>query len=302
MSFNKIIGNTEVKKYLENSVKNNNLVHSYLFLGTNGIGKLLFAKEFAKKILCNSGHDDDCKCKSCICFEGNNHPDLYVMNEEETIILIEKVRDLIEQIHKKPIMSEKKVIIINDFDKMKIEGQNCLLKTLEEPPEYVVIILISSNENNIINTIKSRCMAINFKNLTDEELLKYAKENLEYETISTSILKSFDGSIRNAITQKDFKEKFEEIDKLIMTLQCKDIIDSYLEGKKIFDKDNIYVLLDYMIVSLYSKKEENEKYIDCIQYVNKCETRLKAAANFDMSIDSLLFDMWEEINENRNRR
>lgn len=184
---------------------------------------------------------------------------------------------------------------------MTKEAQNCLLKTLEEPPEFVTIILISSNENLILNTIKSRCMSVKFKNIQNQELLKYAKNVIGYENVSENLLKAFDGSIGKAIKLKDFKEKYELIDLLISNLNKKDIIDIMLEGKIIYDKENIYDILDYITVCLYSKINENEKYIDCIKYINKCATRLRSNSNFDMCIDNLLLEMWEELNENCNR-
>ena len=302
MEFKNIIGYTEVKKYLEKSINQKNILHSYMFTGTSGIGKLLIAKEFAKKILClNNTNEDSCTCKSCTCFNGNNHPDFYCINENGESIKVETIREITEKVIEKPIVSEKKVYIINDCEKMTKEAQNCLLKTLEEPPEFVVIILITSNENLILTTIKSRCMNIKFHNIDDNTLLKYALENLGYDNISKNLLKSFDGSIGKAIKLKDFKEKYESIDLLISNLNKKDIIDIMSEGKIIYDKENIYDILDYIIVCLYAKMNEDEKYIDCIKYVNKCATRLRSNSNFDMSIDNLLFEMWEELNENSNR-
>ena len=207
MEFKDIIGNYDVKEYLVKSIKNKNILHSYLFLGTEGIGKLAIAKEFAKKVLClKHTEDETCTCKSCTCFNGKNHPDYYIINEEGESIKIDTIRNITEKAFEKPILSDKKVYIINDFEKMTKEAQNCLLKTLEEPPEFVIIILISSNENIILNTIKSRCMAIKFHNIEDEELLEYAKNILGYESISENLLKSFDGSIGKAIKLKDNKE------------------------------------------------------------------------------------------------
>ena len=302
MEFKNIIGNTEVKDYLAKSINQQNILHSYLFVGTSGIGKLIIAKEFAKNILClENTKEETCTCKSCTCFNGNNHPDFYCINENGESIKVETIRELTEKVIEKPIVSDKKVYIINDCEKMTKEAQNCLLKTLEEPPEFVVIILISSNENLILNTIKSRCMSVKFHNIDDDELLKYALENLGYNEVSKNLLKSFDGSIGKAIKLKDFKEKYDEIDLLISNLNQKDIIDIMIEGKIIYDKENIYDILDYIIVCLYEKLNENEKYIDCIKYVNKCATRLRSNSNFDMSIDNLLFEMWEEINEISNR-
>lgn len=301
MNFNGIIGNTEVKNYLEKSIKQKNILHSYLFLGTNGIGKLLVAKRFAKEILCIEENEDSCTCKSCTCFNGNNHPDFYLINEDGENIKIDIIRELTEKVIEKPIISNKKVYIINDCDKMTKEAQNCLLKTLEEPPEFAVIILISSNENIILNTIKSRCMSIKFKNIDDNELLNYATNVLGYDNISKNLLKSFDGSIGKAIKLKDNKQRYDEIETLISNLEKKDLVDILLDAKIIYDKENIYDILDYIIVCLYSKKDENEKYIDCIKYVNKCNLRIRSNSNFDMSIDDMLFGMWEELNESSNR-
>lgn len=302
MEFNSIIGNTNVKEYLNKSIEQNNILHSYLFLGTEGIGKLLIAKEFARKILClENTKDETCTCKSCTCFKSQNHPDFHVINEEGENIKIETIREITEKVIEKPIISSKKVYIINDCDKMTKEAQNCLLKTLEEPPEFITIILISSNENIILNTIKSRCMTIKFRNIENDELAEYARNVIGYEELSENLLKSFDGSIGKAIKVKDNKEKYDSIDLLINNLERKDIIDIFLEGKIIYDKENIYDILDYIIVCLYAKSSQNEKYLDCIKYVNKCLSRLRVNSNFDMSIDNMLFGMWEEINESSNR-
>lgn len=231
---------------------------------------------------------------------GNNHPDFYLINQEGEGIKVDTIRELTDKVIEKPIVSDKKIYIINDCEKMTKEAQNCLLKTLEEPPEFAVIILISSNENLILNTIKSRCMSVKFHNIEDEELKKYAENVLGYKNISKNLLKSFDGSIGKAIKLKDSKEKYDNIDTLISNLCKKDIIEIMLEGKVIYDKENIYDILDYIIVCLYSKINENEKYIDCIKYVNKCGVRIRSNSNFDMCIDNLLFEMWEEINEKSN--
>ena len=301
MNFKGIIGNQEVKKYLEKNIKQNNILHSYLFLGTDGIGKKIIAKEFAKAILCLEDKEDSCSCKSCTCFDGNNHPDFYVVEPDAGSIKIAPIREMTEKIIEKPIMSERKVYIIDEFDKMTKEAQNCLLKTLEEPPEFAVIILISSNENLILNTIKSRCMTVKFKNIDDKELLDYAIHNIGYDNVSTNLLKAFDGSIAKAIRLKDNKQRYEDIEKVISDLATKDIIDILLDAKVLYDKENIYDTLDYMVVCLYAKKDENYKYLECIKYVNKCFLRIKSNSNFDMSIDNMLFEMKEEINENRNR-
>ena len=301
MNFVNIIGNTEVKKYLEKSIEKNNILHSYLFTGTDGIGKKIIAKEFAKRVLCVENADESCTCKSCKCFDGNNHPDFYLINEEGESIKIDTIREITNKVIEKPIVSKRKVYIINDFQKMTKEAQNCLLKTLEEPPEFVCIILISSNENIILNTIKSRCMTVKFKNIEDNELLEYAKTKLGYDDISANLLKSFDGSIGKAIKQKENKEKYDKIDIIISDFVSKDLIEIMLETKELYDKENIHDILDYIIVCLYSKYKEDERFINCIKYVNECSERLRANSNFDMSVDNMLIKIWEELNESSNR-
>ena len=297
MNFENIIGNTEVKTYLENTIKQNNILHSYLFLGTEGIGKLLVAKAFAKKALCLNDGEISCKCKSCLCFDGQNHPDFFVINEEGETIKIEQIREITDKVLEKPIASKRKVYIINDCDKMTPEAQNCILKTLEEPPEFVVIILISSNENLILNTIKSRCMSIKFNDIPIDLLEEYAKTHLEYDVVTENMLKSFGGSIGKAIKLKNNQEKYLQIENIISSMSTKDIVDIMLEAKVLYDKENVSDILDYVIVCLYSNAKQHKRYIYCIEYVNKCLERLRSNSNFDMSIDTMLFEIWEELNE-----
>ena len=296
MSFFSIIGNSEAKRYLNKCIEENHILHSYLFLGTEGIGKLLIAKEFAKKILCLDDSKDDCTCKSCICFKGKNHPDFYLINETGENIKIDIIRELTAKVIEKPIVSKRKVYIINDFEKMTTEAQNCLLKTLEEPPEFVTIILISSNENIILNTIKSRCMTIKFKNIDNNELYNYLVNDLKYDEISETLLKSFDGSIGKALKLIDGKEKFSQIDIMIQKFNQLDLLDSIKESKILYDKDNIFNILDYMIVCFYSNYKKNEKYLNCISYVNECINKLKSNCNFDMCLDNMIMNIWEELN------
>lgn len=296
MNFNSIIGNNDIKEYLKSSVENGRLSQSYLFVGTEGIGKLLIAKSFAKQILCmENTKSDDCMCKSCQCFEGQNHPDLGIINEDGETIKIDQIRELISKVIEQPIVSNKKVYIINDFEKMTIEAQNCLLKTLEEPPKFVAIILISSNENTILNTIKSRCMTIKFNNISNDELKKYATEKLGYTQMTENLLKSFNGSIGKAIIQKENQDKFLKIENLIENLVNQDIITIMNEAKVIYDKENIYRILEYMIICSYEKSRQNISYLNCIEKINECMIRLKHNCNFDMCIDSMLFQMYEAV-------
>ena len=128
MNFNEIIGNEKIKLDLDKMIETNNILHSYMFIGQEGIGKKLFALEFDKKIVCLNKEYKD--CNSCIKFESNNHPDFFLINETGETIKVEQIRNLTNKINEKPIVSDKKVYIINDSEKMTVDAANCLLKTL----------------------------------------------------------------------------------------------------------------------------------------------------------------------------
>ena len=295
-----IKGNLKNRKELEQIVQTDNVLHSYLFLGQEGIGKKLIAKEMAKNILCLT-HKPDCTCKSCICFETNNHPDFTIINEEGENITIGQSRELIQTVYEKPILSSKKVYIINDADKMNKEAQNCLLKTLEEPPEYGCFILIAANQDMILNTIKSRCTKIVFDKLTTNELSQILEDRkIETSNISEKMFNLFDGSIGKALNILEKKEIYEKVDNIVDLINKQDKIDFLTKNKDAFVKENIYEILEYCIVSLFyiGRTKNDVKYINCVKYIQETINHLKRNSNFDMSIDNMLFDIWEEVNEN----
>lgn len=200
MPFENIVGNDKIKDLLTETVNSGKILHSYMFIGIEGIGKKMIATEFAKMILCNAKNQSKpCLiCKSCIEFLNNNNPDFIEINPDGNSIKIDQIREMQNKILEKPIISDKKVYIINDSEKMTKEAQNSLLKTLEEPPNFVVIILITSNENLILNTIKSRCTKLNFSKLSKEQIT-----NILNEDISVNLLNASEGSIRKTnSTQK----------------------------------------------------------------------------------------------------
>ena len=304
MSFENIIGNEKNKAFFNRIIDSNNIVHSYMFEGIDGIGKAMFAKEFAKMILCMGDNKKECKtCKSCVEFVGNNNPDFIQIESDGKVIKIEQIRQMQEKILEKPIVSDKKVYIINDADLMTKEAQNCLLKTLEEPPKYIVIILVLSNESKILNTIKSRCMKIIFERLKNEELLQYARNNFE-EKISNSIIENCDGSIKKLIKIKENIELYERIEQLIKRFESENILDIINDSDVLYkNKEIIDDILDYMTRLFYKLLLENKRncYINIIKEIEETKQRLKANSNFDMSIDHLIFKIWEEINEESNR-
>lgn len=128
--FNNILGNDKIKEVLINSVKNNKTSHSYLFLGTEGIGKKMIAKEFAKMILCTDENKYCNKCKSCIEFDTNNNPDFKIIEPDGNSLKIEQIREFQSKVAEKPIISNRKVYIINDSDKMTRRSTKLFIKNI----------------------------------------------------------------------------------------------------------------------------------------------------------------------------
>ena len=195
-----------------------------------------------------------------------------------------------KRVQELPIVSDRKVYIIDDSEYMTKDAQNCLLKTLEEPPEFVTIILIVSNENMILNTIKSRCLKIYFNDLSDEELKKYIKDNLEIYEFSDNMLKACQGSIGKAKQIYENKEMYFEIDKIFNNIESYTLIDVVSKMEILYkNKANIQEILEYLNTILIKKAKENIKYIDYIECVEETKRDIKLNCNYDMCIDKLLF-------------
>ena len=296
--FDEIIGNQQIKEELLKSLKDNKVSHSYLFVGIEGIGKQMIAKSFAQMILCTDKEEKGCnRCKSCIEFHSNNHPDFLYIEPDGNSIKIDQIRYLQRKIQEKPIISNKKVYIINDANKMTQEAQNCLLKTLEEPPEYATIILIGNNENAFLNTIKSRCMIVNFKPIDKEKIKQYMEQNYQIYDLHANMLEAFQGSIGKALKLKEKIDIYEQIELIIKNLDNKNIIDILPQCEYLYkSKEEITEILEYINVILLRLTKEKVKYANCINIVENTKKRLKQNANYDMCIDNMIFNMWEEVN------
>ena len=171
MGFEDIIGHEKSKNLLKIFLENKNIPHAFLFYGQQGIGKKLVAKEFAKHIFCVNGTACG-KCSPCIKLERGSHPDLLVIENDDSIG-IDQSRMLSKEICEYPYESEKRVIIIDRAETLTREAANALLKTLEEPPPYNHFFLITSAEKEIPPTIRSRCNRVFFTPLSREQLKQF---------------------------------------------------------------------------------------------------------------------------------
>ena len=299
--FENLLGNDKIKKLLEKTINEDKILHSYIFDGEEGIGKRLFALDFSKAILCTSTDIKPCQiCISCIEFNNFNNPDLLqVESLDGKNIKIEQIRELLTKIAEKPINSDRKVIIINNSELMTKEAQNALLKTLEEPPQYITIILITSNQSKLLTTIKSRCTKILFDGLSKEEILSYLKQKGLDLNISDRILKAGNGSLSKTLDLIEKQDLYLKLDNIFNNIEKCDIVDLWKQAEMLYkEKEEIIGLLEYINIILYENllKDNNIKYINSVRIVEETKKRIMANSNYDMSIDNLLLRIWEEFN------
>lgn len=286
--FENLVGNEKVKEYLNSTIENKNISHSFMFVGKPGIGKKQFAHQYAEMIMClQNGKCDgnSVKCDSCIKFEGNANPDYAEITPDGKTLKIEQIRNLQARIVEKPITSRRKVYVIDDADLMSEESQNCLLKTLEEPPEYAVIILIVSNESRILPTIKSRCVIIKFQPLTSKEIKQVKPE------LSDDLIQLLEGSLLNVENIEQKKEQYAQLSNLVNVLENKQLVEVFNSADLLYKgKDDIITLLEYLNLIFFSRNE-----INAIPIIEKTKKKILANNNYDMTIDYCLMNIWDEL-------
>lgn len=192
MSFRDVIGHSMPIKILMNAIDKDCLAHAYLFIGPSGIGKKLTASCFAKAINCIEMSTDSCdKCISCKKIDKLIHPDFHIIQRDGQNIKIEQIRSLEKEASLMPYEGRYKFFIIEDAENMNIQSANALLKTLEEPPARVIIVLLASNPYYLPPTILSRCQILKFYPLSETEVRVILEEKRNIPTERASILARF---------------------------------------------------------------------------------------------------------------
>jgi len=239
--------NERIKKFLESFFREKPLeIQSLLFSGEKDLGKMTTALNFSKALLClNQKKWGGCNnCESCKLFDLNLHPDLKIIETKGDNISIDEIKGKEEEnkegaiqfLSYYPQISPLKIIIINEAEKLTYEAQNAFLKTLEEPPKNSLIILVSSQPEKLLLTVRSRVINLKFKPAFKEKIAKYLqKEFLVEETKAFRIAKESRGKIGLAIKllDKNYLKEREEIFKEFINLSNKSFIfkSNYLDEK-----------------------------------------------------------------------
>lgn len=310
MYFEKIRGQRFAKKYLSNSIKSNMISHAYMFEGPSGVGKNTMARELSTTLL---------EMENLF-----NSPDYIEITPDGNSIKIAQIRKLQSDILVKPYKSYK-IYVIDEAQKMTVEAQNALLKTLEEPPKYAIIILITNNKESLLDTIKSRCEIIKFTPIPLVEVADYLTQT-GVDKNRASLLANFSrGSMQKAIElseSEDFHIMRDEVQKYVETFltgSMLDIMDIQSSIEKY--KDNITNVLDLlvnyfrdimmvkenvdssMIINLdrlvfiknMSTKITYSQLSKIIDIIEETKNKLRSNCNFNISIQVMTLNIYEVI-------
>ncbi|MCM1145796.1 MAG: DNA polymerase III subunit delta [Blautia sp.] len=325
--FKDIIGQEQLKEHLQNAISMNKVSHAYIINGDRSSGKEFIAKVFAMTLQCEKGGIEACgECHSCKQAQSMNHPDIiYISHDKPNTIGVEDIRMQINNdIGIKPYSAPKKIYIMNEGEKMTVQAQNALLKTLEEPPEYAVILILTTNVDTLLPTVLSRCVVLNMKPVSDRDVKRFLMEELEVPDYKANICVAFArgniGKAKMLATSEEFDKVKEEAITLVKNIHDMELNEIVKAIKKIseykFDVTDYLDILSvwYRDVLLFKATKDANSLIfkDEIQAIRKtadrsayegietivkalqqAKRRLDANVNFDLTMELLLLTIQE---------
>ena len=256
MDFNKIIGHEDIISRLRSSIETDRVGHADIFAGEEGSGRATLAYCFAKALQCESDSSESCdSCKSCKQAESGNHPDIiYLTHDKIGTISVSEIREqVVDSMQIKPYSSRYKIYIIKDAEKMTEEAQNALLKTIEEPPEYGIVIFITSDIEKLLQTIRSRCIVYTTKPVKEKDIHDFLVTNYGIdEKRATFAIEYAGGNLGKAIllaTNEEYEQLIKSVIYLesnIFEMDMEEIADTI--GRATGFKININDYLDLMMM------------------------------------------------------
>lgn len=338
--FKEIIGHEQIIEHLQNAITMDKVSHAYIINGPDKSGKMMLAEAFAQTLQCErledtieevksvgAGEMEPCmECHSCKQAMSKNQPDIiYVKHEKPNTISVDDIRTQINNdIVIKPYSSRYKIYIVDDAEKMNEQAQNALLKTIEEPPAYAIVILLTTNAAAFLPTILSRCVTLNIKVVPDEKIKKLLMSRYQIPDYQADVCVAFaQGNVGKAIqlaSSDEFNDlkasvlqlikRLRDIDLYEMTEAIKQIneyklsISDYFDLMMVWYRDVLYFKATGDVNGLIFKDEvydikrqaEKSSYggIEAIlEALHKAQIRLNANVNFDLVIELLLLTIKE---------
>ena len=333
-TFKDVIGHENIIGHFKSSIERGKVAHAYLIHGEKGTGKKLLAGLFAKTLQCESGGTDPCgTCRSCLQCDTGNQPDIiWVTHEKPTVISVDDIR---EQVNKdiivRPYSSRYKIYIIPEAELMNPQAQNALLKTIEEPPEYAVIMLLTNNIGKMLPTIISRCITLNLKPVGELDMLDYlSKLGIPLTKAKFCVGFAF-GNLGKAVrlaTSEEYNEIKQDCVQILKNVNKMEVYELVEAVKKMAKyKLDVYDYIDLMMIwyrdllmlkvsgspdkllfkEEYATLKQQANYIsfegieNVLEAMDKVKVRLDANVNFDIAMELLLLTIKENQNDRSNR-
>ena len=325
--FSDVLGHEQTILHMKHAIEMDKVSHAYIISGEKGSGKKLLADIFARTLQCEKKGTEACmECQSCKQSVSLNQPDIIrVIHEKPNTISVEDIRTQVNgDIMIRPYSSPYKIYIVDEAEKLSVQAQNALLKTIEEPPGYAVILLLTANAGMLLQTIRSRCVILELKPVSSEAVKKYLMEQLEvpeyHADICTAFAQGNVGKAKRLALSDSFSEMLEHALHLVKYIHDMEVSDIIVDLKKINTyKMEINDYLDLLMVwyrdvlmfkatrdadslifshELISIREKAQKSsyegLECIiKSLEKAKIRLNANVNFDMALELLLLTMKE---------
>ena len=324
-SFSEIVGHEQIKEHMQAAIRDKKPFHAYLFQGEEGVGKEALARTFAAGLQCQSeSADKPCKeCVSCRQMESGNQPDVIWVTREKASLGVDEIREqLCNTMDIKPFSSPYKIYLVPEAEKMTEAAQNALLKTIEEPPEYGIVILMTSNISALLPTIQSRCLTMEFRPLSTVVVESYVKEHCQVPDYQARASAAFaQGNLGKAMRyakSEDFIERKDHIISLLRNVEQMDLSEMLAVIKDLGTrKDEVRDYIDLMVLwyrdvllfkatkdinqllfqdeASYISREAShrsyEKIEEILQAFEKAKVRLRANVNFDITMELMLLTL-----------
>lgn len=325
--FQDILGHEMIKEHFQKAIEAQKVSHAYILAGEAGMGRKSLANAFVLTLLCEKGKSQPCmECHACKQVLSGNHPDLiYVKHEKPNSIGVDDIRDQInDTIMIRPYSSYYKIYIVDEAEKMTVQAQNALLKTIEEPPSYAVILLLTTNPDGFLPTILSRCVQLKLRPLPDFVVKSYLTESMGVHPSEAELYAAFSrGNLGKAIKlagSEEFRLMYDEVLHLLKHMKDMDISEllDYIRKLK-EDSLDIYECLDFMqiwyrdvlmfkvtkdanllifkdeyaTISGMSKQTGYDGFENILNAIDKARIRLDANVNMELAMELMLLAMKE---------